>query len=187
MIEDRLGCFADVWNISYDTSEQMTVLGTKRFTNIIATLRGSRTDAQHLVLSAHYDSKLFKSFEFLGACDSAVPCIILLRLAEQIAEVVRRRTAASSQPLPQITIVFFDGEEAFVEWTDTDSLYGSHHLAARWEAEGKIKSITLFLLMDLLGTADSVPQGVLHAPHRVRTTLLLRLISTIFFFLTRRI
>jgi len=25
--------------------------------------------------------------------------------------------------------VFFDGEEAFVTWTNTDSLYGARHLA----------------------------------------------------------
>ncbi len=32
-------------------------------------------------------------------------------------------------------MVFFDGEEAFVDWSDTDSLYGSRHLAAKWEQE----------------------------------------------------
>jgi len=26
-------------------------------------------------------------------------------------------------------LVFFDGEEAFVKWTNTDSLYGARHLA----------------------------------------------------------
>jgi len=26
-------------------------------------------------------------------------------------------------------LVFFDGEEAFVTWTNTDSLYGARHLA----------------------------------------------------------
>ncbi len=28
-----------------------------------------------------------------------------------------------------LQLVFFDGEEAFEEWTETDSLYGSRHLA----------------------------------------------------------
>ena len=32
-------------------------------------------------------------------------------------------------------MVFFDGEEAFKEWTETDSLYGARHLAARWQDE----------------------------------------------------
>lgn len=30
-------------------------------------------------------------------------------------------------------LVFFDGEEAFDTWTDTDSIYGSRHLARKWE------------------------------------------------------
>lgn len=30
-----------------------------------------------------------------------------------------------------LQLVFFDGEESFEEWTDTDSLYGSRHLAER--------------------------------------------------------
>ena len=29
-------------------------------------------------------------------------------------------------------MVFFDGEEAFVNWTRTDSLYGARHLAEKW-------------------------------------------------------
>lgn len=38
----------------------------------------------------------------------------------------------SSQKLPvSLQLVFFDGEESFEEWTATDSLYGSRHLAER--------------------------------------------------------
>ena len=29
-------------------------------------------------------------------------------------------------------MVFFDGEEAFAKWTQTDSLYGARHLAEKW-------------------------------------------------------
>lgn len=32
-------------------------------------------------------------------------------------------------------LIFFDGEEALVEWTSTDSLYGSRHLAEKWAKE----------------------------------------------------
>lgn len=31
-------------------------------------------------------------------------------------------------------MIFFDGEEALVEWTEFDSLYGSRHLASRMES-----------------------------------------------------
>lgn len=37
-----------------------------------------------------------------------------------------------SKKLPvSLQLVFFDGEESFEEWTPTDSLYGSRHLAER--------------------------------------------------------
>ena len=31
-----------------------------------------------------------------------------------------------------IQMIFLDGEEAFVQWTDTDSIYGARHLAEKW-------------------------------------------------------
>ena len=39
------------------------------------------------------------------------------------------------QPERGIVVVFFDGEEAFKEWTSTDSVYGSRHLANKWKKE----------------------------------------------------
>ena len=38
-------------------------------------------------------------------------------------------------------MIFFDGEEAFVEWSDTDSIYGAKHLAKRWDDEGTLKDM----------------------------------------------
>lgn len=32
-----------------------------------------------------------------------------------------------------LTILFLDGEEAFHDWTDTDSIYGARHLSQLWE------------------------------------------------------
>jgi len=32
-----------------------------------------------------------------------------------------------------LQLIFFDGEEALVDWTDTDSLYGARHLAAQMD------------------------------------------------------
>lgn len=29
--------------------------------------------------------------------------------------------------------MFFDGEEAYNHWTETDSLYGARHLADKWQ------------------------------------------------------
>lgn len=33
-----------------------------------------------------------------------------------------------------LRFIFFDGEEAFVDWTETDSIYGARHLAEKWES-----------------------------------------------------
>lgn len=53
--------------------------------------------------------------------------------------------------------MFFDGEEAFKDWTATDSIYGSRAyaklLSTNYGAKS-FKSIDLFVLLDLIG-ADS--------------------------------
>jgi len=62
-----------------------------------------------------------------------------------------------------VQILFLDGEEAFETWTDSDSLYGARALASEWESSAfpalstyhtPLSSISLFLLLDLLGAAD---------------------------------
>ncbi|KAH9524337.1 hypothetical protein Btru_054207 [Bulinus truncatus] len=60
-------------------------------------------------------------------------------------------------------MIFFDGEEAFVSWTDRDSLYGSRHLADLWEltpdrsdsSVNALANINFFILMDLIGPSDT--------------------------------
>lgn len=34
-----------------------------------------------------------------------------------------------------LMLIFFDGEEAFENWSSSDSLYGSRHLARKWELQ----------------------------------------------------
>ena len=60
-----------------------------------------------------------------------------------------------------LQFLFFDGEEAFQRWSAPDSLYGSRHLAAKWqntpyEYQGirgtELDRIDVFMLLDLLGS-----------------------------------
>ena len=51
-------------------------------------------------------------------------------------------------------LVFFDGEEAFHQWTDTDSLYGSRHLADRWAADGTLRRLKALINVDMIGDKD---------------------------------
>ena len=62
-----------------------------------------------------------------------------------------------------LQFLFFDGEEAFKEWTATDSIYGSRHLAQKWKnvlfshqgvSGNFLDRIDVFVLLDLLGAKD---------------------------------
>jgi glutaminyl-peptide cyclotransferase len=53
-----------------------------------------------------------------------------------------------------VWLVFFDGEEAVQSWSNSDSLYGSRHLAAKWQVDGTLKKIKGFLLADMIGDRD---------------------------------
>lgn len=100
---------------------------------------------------------------FLGATDSAVPCAMLLKISETFNKSFRSSDSEDSDSLG-LRFIFFDGEEAFEKWSQTDSLYGSRHLAQKWnlqsapsQCSGKneLSRIELFLLLDLIGTADT--------------------------------
>lgn len=71
----------------------------------------------------------------MGATDSAVPCSIMLDVAEALNPLLDKRAAAleagsqkeDENPAAHTTLqlIFFDGEEAFKDWTHTDSIYGA--------------------------------------------------------------
>jgi glutaminyl-peptide cyclotransferase len=50
-----------------------------------------------------------------------------------------------------IELVFFDGEEAFVEWSPTDSTYGSRHYVEAARRDGTLKDIRAMILVDMIG------------------------------------
>ncbi|CAN7937475.1 unnamed protein product, partial [Ixodes hexagonus] len=115
--------------------------------------------------------KINEEGNFLGAIDSAVPCAQLIH----IARVLQRNLTEQRLGKDGVTIqlIFFDGEEALVEWTSTDSLYGSRHLSERWQREGvsqetldgcvsehpvayQIDRMEVMALLDLLGASGSI-------------------------------
>jgi len=90
-------------------------------------------DVSRLTLVAHYDS-LYRPEGFIGATDSAAPCAMLLHVARSIDEALTKKWDAlkasgeAGNGLEEergVQILFLDGEEAWVSWTDTDSLYGA--------------------------------------------------------------
>lgn len=88
-----------------------------------------------------------------------------------LTDMLDEETAAETT----LQFIFLDGEEAFVDWTSTDSVYGARHLAERWESTflpdrhplnkrryqplpNVLDTIEHFVLLDLLGNeVSSIP------------------------------
>lgn len=151
------------WEVELSTSLQKTPLGEKEFVNVIGSKRSINENEkeeeggrERIVIAAHYDSKYFSTGGFIGALDSAVSCAILLDLARTVGPLWENGTKAID-----LDLVFFDGEEAFEDWSRADSLYGSRHLAEEWEKAGKLKNIRTFVLLDLIGGKEENSMDIL--------------------------
>ncbi|XP_021572448.1 glutaminyl-peptide cyclotransferase-like protein isoform X2 [Carlito syrichta] len=83
-LEASLRALTAGWHVELDPFTASTPLGPLDFGNVVATLDPGA--AHHLTLACHYDSKLFPpgSSPFVGATDSAVPCALLLELAQAL-------------------------------------------------------------------------------------------------------
>jgi Zn-dependent M28 family amino/carboxypeptidase len=130
------------------TSEQpfdgVTPIGSVRMANIIGTIPGQRAD--RIILGSHFDTKLFRDARFVGASDGASSTAALIELG---------RVLKARKPLPfTIELLFLDGEEAVLEWSATDSTYGSRHYVAAAQKSGTVKSIRAFILLDMIGDRD---------------------------------
>ncbi|KAL0075051.1 glutaminyl-peptide cyclotransferase, isoform CRA_b [Phycomyces blakesleeanus] len=159
----------DNWTIELDSFVDQTPFGQKPFVNIVVTKNTARVARRKLVMAAHYDSKYFEQFEFIGATDSAVPCAILMDIATTLDKQLSQSYETDDTTLQ---IIFFDGEEAFVSWTAEDSVYGARHLAQNWEnsvemtgssgnnrwikGNTRLGAIDMLILLDLLGTPNPI-------------------------------
>ncbi|POI33738.1 hypothetical protein CIB84_002510 [Bambusicola thoracicus] len=167
-IKERLQRLQAGWEIEEDTFQKYTPYGYQTFSNIISTLNPSAK--RHLVLACHYDSKFFgpqwHGRVFVGATDSAVPCAMMLELARALDNKLQSiQTSSTSRPDLSLQLIFFDGEEAFVRWSPTDSLYGSQHLAQKMVSTphppgstttNQLQGMDLLVLLDLIGAPNPV-------------------------------
>lgn len=140
--------YNDTLNNDWDLEIDNFIQNGYNFTNIVYTLN-TNVD-EFIVVGAHYDSKLTPK-GFIGGMDSAVPCAILMYASQFIDEIYSQETLNMDNEIG-LKVIFFDGEEAFDKWSPADSLYGSRHLAAQWEANGTNKQISTFVLLDLIGS-----------------------------------
>jgi Zn-dependent M28 family amino/carboxypeptidase len=108
--------------------------------NLIAHLPGGSGRAT--AITGHYDTKYMPAVRFVGANDGGASAGFLLAMAQALA---------GSAPRDDIYLVWFDGEEAIAEWSESDSLYGSRHLARRWSADGTLARLKALINVDMIG------------------------------------
>ena len=130
--------------VESDAFDAPTPAGTLGMRSIIGKFAGKKDGV--VVIASHYDT-LYGRKDFVGANDSGSSSGLLLELANQLGA-QKQRSGYS------LWLVFTDGEEAIKHWTATDSDYGSRHLAEKWQADGTLKKIKAFLLLDMIGDSD---------------------------------
>jgi glutaminyl-peptide cyclotransferase len=117
-----------------------TPFGTKQFRNVIAKTRVQQGGPNRvIVIGSHYDTKLFTNVTFVGANDGGSSTGTLLEIA---------RVAADQ---PNLWFVFFDGEEAMVQFSDTDGLWGSKFFVDSLKSKDQVKNVKAMILLDMVG------------------------------------
>jgi Zn-dependent M28 family amino/carboxypeptidase len=121
-----------------DSFTAQTPDGPIAMENIIAKFPGKSGRA--VAITGHYDTLKMK--DFVGANDGGSSTGMLLEFA----------AALQGRPHPDdVYLVFFDGEEAVRQWSDSDSTYGSRHLADKWTKDGTVQRLKALINVDMTG------------------------------------
>jgi len=123
----------------FDEFEAQTPRGVRKMVNVRVVRPGTKPAI--IALTGHYDTKIF-DFRFVGANDGGSSAAWLLEMARATASIKLENT---------LEFVFFDGEEAVVEWTDQDSVYGSRYDLDRRYRNGKLRDLKALILVDMIG------------------------------------
>jgi len=131
-------------DVEQDKFTAQTPAGKFQINNIIAKFPGRKDGI--IVIAGHYDTNYPLPKAYVGANDGGSSTGLLLALADQLRGKARDGYS--------VWLVWTDGEEAFVKWSDTDSLYGTRQLAEKWQQDGTAKKVKAFILVDMIGDAD---------------------------------
>ena len=127
--------------LSEDAFVAKTPKGEFPMRNILCKFKG--TSGRAIVITGHFDTKLFPGRRFVGANDGGSSTGLLLELARALQGETRK---------DDVYVVFLDGEEATrEEWEGEDNLYGSRHLAEVWRKDGTLRQIKALINVDMIG------------------------------------
>src|SRR5438874_8471596 len=140
-IEDQLR--RSGWQVTRQAFSDDTPRGKIQFVNLIAQFSGQgKAASPSFLLCSHYDTKMFDAIRFVGANDGGSSTGLLLELARVISQ--------HPNLARKIELVFFDGEEAFVQFSEADGLYGSRYFAKQLQSGGA-KQFRAGILFDMVG------------------------------------
>jgi glutaminyl-peptide cyclotransferase len=126
--------------VTEDNFTASTPRGQVAMKNIIVKFPGRSGKA--IAITGHYDTKPFPGRNFVGANDGASSTAVLLELA---------RALAGQPRVDDVYLIFFDGEEAFGNWSAADSVYGSRHMAEAWKKDGSWVRFKALINVDMIG------------------------------------
>ena len=116
--------------------------------NVEIVFRGKSDE--FVVVGAHHDTKrLFSVPDFAGANDGASGVGALLAMAAATADYAQKHALPCG-----IRFVFFDGEEALYEYTETDGLVGSRAYVESLRKNGESALCRAMILLDMIGDRD---------------------------------
>lgn len=128
------------WTVELNNFTDTTPISSTpvSFTNFIATFDPPwkrAGEVGRLLLVAHYDSKI-EPDGFIGATDSAAPCAMLMHVAQAVTKSLTRKWSQMDDDEAMedemgLMVLLLDGEEAFKDWTDTDSIYGARYICSK--------------------------------------------------------
>src|SRR6266516_1393677 len=135
------------WTVTRSEFSDQTRRGKMTFVNLIARFGTSeKNEAAQFLLCSHYDTKTFETIRFVGANDGGSSTGALLEMARVLS--LHPELAA------KIELVFFDGEESYENFTDTDGLYGSRYFAKKLVDEKRTGAFRGGILWDMIGDRD---------------------------------
>ena len=107
-------------------------------------------EPKFVVIGAHHDTKrLFSVPDFAGANDGASGVGALLAMADALTKYAQKDILPCT-----VRLVFFDGEEALYQYTETDGLVGSRAYVAMLGTDGGIDRMRAMILLDMIGDKD---------------------------------
>ena len=147
-IEKQLSIFG--WKVTRQVFTDETPRGKVQFINLIAQFdtRGGHSSPPSFLLCSHYDTKLFDAVRFVGANDGGSSTGLLLEMARVLGR--------NPDLARKIELVFFDGEEAYDNFSETDGLYGSRYFAQQLEQTKTAGQFRGGIVFDMIGDRSLV-------------------------------